>query len=193
MEVMFADDINLFLCPKKIVTLFATMNVELENVSTWFKSNKLSVNVDKTKWLLFHTLPKRQLFPQTLPNPLIENIHIKREHAAKFIGKFTDENLFWKQHIDIISSKIAKSIGILYQSRNVLSKQCRNQLYFSFIHNYINHTNIVRENTRKSKFERLYPCQKHTACVIYHKDLYTHASPLTNDMKALKCFPIKYV
>ena len=78
-------------------------------------------------------------------------------------------------------------------SRNVLSKQCRNQLYFSFIHNYINHTNIVRENTKKSKFERLYPYQKHTACVIYHKDLYTHASPLTNDTKALKCFPIKYV
>ena len=108
MEVMFADDINLFLSLKNIATLLATMNVELENVSTWFKSNKLSVNVDKTKWLLFHTLPKRQLFPQTLPNPLIENIHIKREHATKFIGKFTDENLSWKQHIDIISTKIAK-------------------------------------------------------------------------------------
>ena len=47
MEVMFADDINLFLSLKNIATLLATMNVELENVSTWFKSNKLSVNVDK--------------------------------------------------------------------------------------------------------------------------------------------------
>ena len=53
MEVMFADDINLFLCHKNIDTLFAIMNVELGNVSTWFKSNKLSLNVDKTKWSLF--------------------------------------------------------------------------------------------------------------------------------------------
>ena len=30
------------------------MNAELENVSMWFKSNKLSLNVDKIKWLLFH-------------------------------------------------------------------------------------------------------------------------------------------
>ena len=49
MEVMFADDINLFLSHKNIDTLFAIKNVELENVSTWFKSNKLFVNVDKTK------------------------------------------------------------------------------------------------------------------------------------------------
>ena len=66
------------------------MNKELENVSRWFKSNKLSLNVDKTKWLLFHPLSKRQSLPQTLPNFLIENIHIKREYATKYIGVFID-------------------------------------------------------------------------------------------------------
>ena len=51
MEVLFADDTNFFLSHKNIDTLFASMSKELENVSTWFKSNKLSLNVDKTKWL----------------------------------------------------------------------------------------------------------------------------------------------
>ena len=49
MEVMFVDDTNFFFSDKNIDTLFAIVNVELENVSTWFKSNKLSLNVDKTK------------------------------------------------------------------------------------------------------------------------------------------------
>ena len=62
---------------------FAIMNVELENVSTWFKSSKLSLNVDKTKWSVFHHLSKIQFLPQTLPN-LIEDIHIKREHLTVF-------------------------------------------------------------------------------------------------------------
>ena len=62
MEVMFADDTNLFLSYKNIVTFFATKNVELKNVSTWFKSNKLSANVDKTKWLLFYPLSKRYVY-----------------------------------------------------------------------------------------------------------------------------------
>ena len=82
---------------------------------------------------------KRQSLPQTLPNLLIENIHIKREYVTKFLGAFIDKNLSWKQHIDIVSSKTSKSIGILYKSRDVLSKQCLKQLYFSFIHNYVNY------------------------------------------------------
>ena len=49
MEAIFADDTNLFLFHKDLDTLFGSINVELENVSTWFKSHKLSLNVDKTK------------------------------------------------------------------------------------------------------------------------------------------------
>ena len=190
MEVMFADDASLFLSHKNIDTLFAIMNVELENVSTWFKSNKLSLNVDKTKWSLFHPLSKRQFLPQTLPNLLIEGIHIKREHVTKFLGVFIDEHLFWKQHIEILSSKISKSIDILYKSRDVLSKQCLKQLYFSFIHSYVNYANIAWASTSTSKLERLCRCQKHAACVIYHKGRYTHANPLLNDMKALNVFKL---
>ena len=170
---MCADDTNLSLSHKNINTPFAIMNVELENVSTWFKSNKLSLNVDKTKWSLFHTFSKRQFLPQTLPNLLIEDIHIKREHLTKFSAVFIDEYLSWKQHIEILSSTISKSIGILCKSRDVLSKQCLKQLYFSFIHSYGNYANIARANTSKGKRERLYRCQKHAARV---RSVYTRKS-----------------
>ena len=141
------------------------MNVELAKVSTWFKVNKLSLNVDKTKWLLFHPPSKRQLLPRTLPNLLIENIHIKREHATKFFVVFIDENLSWTQHIDLECTKISKSIGTLYRSRSIWSKRCLKQLSFSFIHNYVNYANIAWASTSKSKLERLCRCQKHAACV----------------------------
>ena len=59
MEVMFVDDMNLFICHKNINALVAIMNMELGNISAWFNSNKLSLNVDKTKWSLFHALSKR--------------------------------------------------------------------------------------------------------------------------------------
>ena len=87
-------------------------------------------------------------------------------------------------------SQISKSIGIFYKYRDVLSKQCLRQLYFSFIHSYVNYANITWASTSKSKLERLYRCQKHAACVIYHKDWYTHASPLLNYMKALNVFKL---
>ena len=142
MEVMFVDDTNFFFSDKNIDTLFAIVNVELENVSTRFKSNNFSLNVDKNKWSLFHLLLKRQFLLKNLPNLVIEDIHIKREHVTR-LGAFIDENLSWKQHIEILSSKISKSIGILYKSRDVLSKQCLKQLYFSFIYSYVNYENIA--------------------------------------------------
>ena len=128
MELMFADDTKLLLFHKNIDTLFDSMYVELANISTRFKSKKLSLNIDKTKLLLFHPLSKRQLLSETLPNLLIENIHSKRQHVTKFLGVFIDENLSWKQQIIIVSSKISKSIDILYKSRDVLSKQRLKQL-----------------------------------------------------------------
>ena len=109
------------------------MNVELANVLTWFKSNKLSLNVDKIKRLLFHPFSKRQVLPQTLPNLLIENKHIKRENVTKFLGVFIYENLSWKQHIDIVICKTSKSIGILYKSRDVL-KQLMSKATIFLVH-----------------------------------------------------------
>ena len=62
--------------------------------------------------------------------------------------------------------------------------------YFSLIHNYVNYTNIAWASTSKNEVERLYRCQKHASRVIYHKDCYTYASPLLNDMKALNVFKL---
>ena len=46
---MFADNINLFTSHENIGKLFQRMNKKLTNVSTWFKANKLSINIDKSK------------------------------------------------------------------------------------------------------------------------------------------------
>ena len=42
---MFADDKNLFVSNENIGKLFQQMNKELKSVSTWFKTNKLSINI----------------------------------------------------------------------------------------------------------------------------------------------------
>ena len=57
--IMFADDTNIFYSHKSIDTLNNILNIELTKVSEWFKSNKLSLNISKTK---LHTFQKPQ-FP----------------------------------------------------------------------------------------------------------------------------------
>ena len=50
--ILFADDTNIFLSDKDIKTLFCTLNSELKKVNQWLLYNRLTLNVDKTKYTL---------------------------------------------------------------------------------------------------------------------------------------------
>ena len=114
------------------------MNKELKSVSTWFKESKLSINIGKTKWTIFHLTSKNSFMPTKFPELFIDGITLKRETVTKFLGVFIDENVTWKAHINTISTNISKSIGILYRARLTIRRKQLNQLYLSFVHSYLN-------------------------------------------------------
>ena len=171
---MFTDNTNLF---------FSDKNCELNEISLWFKANKLSLNLTKTKYSLFHLASKKGFLREPLPFLKMDNIATERENVTKFLGVLIDENLSWKQHINNVNTKIAKSISILYKSIGIVKQPLLKQLYFSFIHCHLNYANIAWANTYKSKLEGLYRHQKHAARTINFKDKLTHAQPLLHDMK----------
>ena len=69
---MFADDTNLFYEHKNI-KLFTTVNEKLMNINDWFMANKLSLNVGKTKYSLFHKPSRVDDLPLKLPKPSVNN------------------------------------------------------------------------------------------------------------------------
>ena len=105
---MFADDTNLFYSHKNLKTLFNIVNIELNKLNNWFKSNKLSLNTGKTKYTFFHKLNLSDNIPLQLQELKIHNTIISRERAIKFLGIIIDENLTWKNHIELIESKSPK-------------------------------------------------------------------------------------
>uniref|UniRef100_A0A3B3IL71 Reverse transcriptase domain-containing protein n=1 Tax=Oryzias latipes TaxID=8090 RepID=A0A3B3IL71_ORYLA len=52
-KILFADDTSVFYSHKDLDTLNYVVNDELDNISTWCKANKLSLNIKKTHFLLF--------------------------------------------------------------------------------------------------------------------------------------------
>ena len=57
---LFADDTNLFLDNTNILNLETNLNVELDKVSQWLFANKLSLNIEKTSFVVFHS-PQRRI------------------------------------------------------------------------------------------------------------------------------------
>ena len=89
---MFADDTNLFFTHKDIRYLFQIVNQELENINQWFISNKLSLNIKKTKYSFFHKPSQKENIPLHLPKLIINSYEIQRSESIKFLGVLLDEN-----------------------------------------------------------------------------------------------------
>ena len=78
------------------------------------------------------------------------NIAIKRENISKFLGVLIDENLSSKKQINNLSTKISKSIGMLYKSRGIVKQPLLKQLCLSFIRFHLNNVNIAWVSTYKN-------------------------------------------
>lgn len=56
--VLFADDTNVFYSHKSLDALFQIINTELKLVADWFRENRLTVNFDKTSYIIFKSYKK---------------------------------------------------------------------------------------------------------------------------------------
>ena len=116
--IMFADDTNIFLSNSNIDDLQDLVNEELSHLAAWLKINKLSLNVKKTHYMVFTN--KRS--PASTIKLEINNERIEETCKTKFLGVIIDNKLTWKEHINYISGKIARGIGIIIKARKYLNK-----------------------------------------------------------------------
>ena len=68
---LFADDTNLFYSNKNLSLLESDINTHLEYINLWLSCNKLSLNVTKTNFVIFHT-PQKKL-------PFIPRLNINKK------------------------------------------------------------------------------------------------------------------
>ena len=90
---MYADDTTLYFNLEDIdsVNLNENISIHLEKINVWLRLNKLTVNVSKTKCMIFH---KRRDVPQL--DLLLDNIKIKLVLNFTFLGIILVISLSWK-------------------------------------------------------------------------------------------------
>ena len=74
-------------------------------MSSWFRSNLLTLNYDKTHFLQFLTTHKNEIQQQIVTfNSLITNIN-----STRFLGLKIDSRLTWKEHVTELTPKLNKA------------------------------------------------------------------------------------
>lgn len=117
--MIYGDDTTLLLKDKNLHSLHANLISELIKVSLWIKLIKLSLNISKTKCMLFQNRSvKNSIPPVTLNCKIIEQVNY-----MKFLGITIDDNLNWKRHIDLTCAKLSKVTSVLYRIRHNLTTE----------------------------------------------------------------------
>ena len=163
------------------------LNDQLHNVSTWLKANKLSINVKKTKLMIFR--PRQKTLPITR-QVIIENNVLEQADHTKFLGVYIDQHLTWKPHVNFIAAKISKSVGLLYKAKYYLPSKSLLTLYYALIYPYLTYCNLIWASTYVTNLQRIYLLQKRAVRAISKADYKASSKPLFANLKILDVFSI---
>ena len=135
MPILFADDTNLFATGYNLNDIVSGINKEIANIYAWVKANKLSLNIDKTNFMLF--TPK--CVPRSINGIFIDGNKIMEVTETKFLGVIIDCKLNWSPHITYISKKVAKGVGIMLKAMKLFDQETLLTLYYTFVYPYLNY------------------------------------------------------
>ena len=190
-SVLFADDTTLD-NPLKSFDMIGTenpldkaklsenINLELSKIYDWLRVNKLSLNIGKTKYMIFHY--RQRNIKDLIPDLQIYGSKLKYVTEFNFLGIVFDENLNWNLHTQKISNKISRTVGLLSRLKRTLPQNTLRLIYTSLILPHLQYGllnwgfNLGRINKLQKRAVRHITCSRYNA----------HTTPLFSELQLLK-------
>ena len=147
---LFADDTFLCAQDRSFNALESNVNFELEKVYSWLVSNKLTLNINKSKYMI---VSKKKVIPQL--KICLNGSELEKCESYKYLGVYIDSKLNWKNHIEHITSKIAKSCGALAKIRHYVDTKTLVNIFHALVNSYARYGIIVWGNAGKATLKPL--------------------------------------
>ena len=107
---LFADDTALFYPNTNVASVIGDIVSDLTILSQYFNENLLSLNIPKTKYMIFHS---NRATLQSNQNPLFVGQEIEKAVNFKYLGIYLDPCLSWIPQIKNVERKVACLCGLL--------------------------------------------------------------------------------
>ena len=117
-----------------LMRLVQSMNNEMKHISQWLKANKLTLNSEKTYYMVIHRGRRKSYNNIKL---YIDDAIIEEASTIKYLGVILDNKLKWTSHIAFVKNEVAKGIGIIQRASKFLTKATLCKLYYTFIFPYL--------------------------------------------------------
>ena len=172
----FADDTSITFSSKKLKTLETILNTDLKSISDWLKANRLSLNVDKSKLLIFRS--KQRKLDLNYISIKMEGSRLIPCENVKYLGLYLDKNLSWDFHVNQLSKKLSRTNGILSKIRHFVSMKILISIYYSIFYSHILYGCSVWSMTTKTNLDIITVLQKKCIRIINHAPFNSHTNEL---------------
>ena len=178
--VMYADDTTLLASSSDPVTLQTELKRNLDMIANWFKSNQLTLNIYKTKLMIFGT---RQALSESKNISLTyDNDNIEVVDKFKYLSIVFDPHLSWNEHVKYMSCNVSKRIGVIRRVKYYLPSNTVNLLAKALVFPHFDYCSPVWSNSTLNYQHSLQILHNKLARVLLNADIRT---PIDNMMKEL--------
>ena len=171
--LLFADDTTFQMTSSNLTELFAMANTELSRATDWFQANKLTLNVSKTKFILFRSKNMKVDFSNLalkIGSEKIERIWSDcKTKYFKFVGHHLDEFLSWTHQINHVHSKLSSANYAIARVKNFVPLRVRRTLYNSLFRSHMEFGILSWGGIGSGKLHKILQLQKKCTDPMFSK------------------------
>ena len=150
---LYADDTVLHIKGDNAGSATAILQPDLDSFSKWCNSNKLSLNVAKTKLMIFGTRQKVKKAKNTqvyMNNQLLQTVP-----TYKYLGFTLDSVLSFNSHVSNVINLVLYKLNLLSKIRRFLKSATALKIYKSMILPYFDYGDIIYGSANKDGLDKL--------------------------------------
>ena len=187
--ITYADDTTLFsslssFIPDSNVGITEAsekINREINKVTDWLTVNKLSLNVNKTKFMIFH-YHQRILGETNIPNLMINGNNIEQIDEFNFLGLTINEYMSWSSHAKKVSNKVSRVLGVMNRLKHFLPFSALRLMYQSLVNCHLQFCILAWGY----EYNRVYNLQKKALRIMTGSKYNAHTEPLFKQLNIMK-------
>ena len=162
---MYADDTSLTVAHSDEYTLEQLMNHDLHEIHSWLITNKLSLNVIKTKYTIVASHYRIKHLEHQFSIHLNHH-YLTRDNSYKYLGVEIDQSLTWRDHVDNIAKKASGGIGALRRVRHLIPRETLITMYSSLVLPYFDYCSTVWGSCGRGMCDRLQVLQNRASRIL---------------------------
>ena len=161
------------------------INDELCKITNWLLANQLSLNVNETKFMVFHSGRRHVVYPILSINGTV----IERVDTFNFLGLHISHDLKWKTHIQTWSQKLSKITDILHRQKEEYPTSILKSIYNTLMLPHLNYCIL----SWGFQCQEIYLLQKRAIRNIEKVSYRAHTEPIFKSLNLIKVQDIYYL